>query len=117
MNKTKIKTEKTEEPCQRCENTECASNKVPQAECDCCVMTASQPLEKQLLAYGTTADGRMVLKINPVFLMIQTFMIISFQVIIALQLRGLSKATGTFFLFIFLLSLNACLMVLMANRR
>ena len=54
MNKAKIKTEKTEEPCRRCENTECASNKVPQAECDCCVMTASQPLEKQLLAYGTT---------------------------------------------------------------
>jgi len=50
MNKAKIKTEKTEEPCQRCENAECTSNKVPQVECDRCVMTASQPLEKQLLA-------------------------------------------------------------------
>ena len=54
MNKAKIKTEKTEEPCQRCENTECASNKVPQEECDCCIMTASQSLGKQLLAYEAT---------------------------------------------------------------
>ena len=54
MNKVKIKTEKTEEPCQRCENTECASNKVPQEECDCCIMTASQSLGKQLLAYEAT---------------------------------------------------------------
>ena len=54
MEKAKLKLGNSEEPCQRCENTECASNKVPQAECDSCVMTASQPLEKQLLAYGTT---------------------------------------------------------------
>ena len=56
MNKVKIKTEKTEEPCQRCENTECASNKVPQEECDCCIMTASQPDESGLTSSVVQAN-------------------------------------------------------------
>ena len=49
MEKAKLKLGNSEEPCQRCENTECASNKVPQEECDCCIMTASQPDESGLI--------------------------------------------------------------------
>jgi len=54
MEQVEIRTDKVKGPCQRCENKECASNKVPQTECDCCIITASQPLGKQLLAYGET---------------------------------------------------------------
>ena len=51
MSKDRLKIENGEEPCQRCENLNCASSKIPQAECNRCVMTAKKPLENQLLAH------------------------------------------------------------------